>query len=734
MDPFEKTRQIFYSESRDLLQQFEDTLLGLDLQAVDESTVNDLFRAMHTIKGSAGLLGFERVVGFAHQVESLLDRLRRRELSCDRELVNLLLECQDHALALIQQQQEGAGETAPHEEREQRLLVRLEAVAPEAEPARVPPPRATPNEISLRSESSGLLPDCWTISARFSEGILESGLDPLAMLDYLSTLGDLVHVALTARDVPPLGQLDPLKCHLGFDVALRTAADRSAIEGVFEFVRHDGQIRIIPPASKHAEYLEAIHSLPEGDCRLGEILVQVGAITRQELRAALLEQHRVLVEDDGKEAPRLGEVLVGAGTVAEDLVRAAVDRQGRDKKTVGAGFIRVPADKLDKLIGLVGELVVAGAGTNLLATTERNTAFMEATSFMQRLVEDIRSSALSLRMVQIGESFNRFNRVVWDMSQELGKSIRLEIEGAETELDKTVVEKLGDPLMHIVRNAMDHGIELPEVRAGLGKPEQATVKLAAYHDSGSIVVEVSDDGMGIDVQRVRRKAIERGMLGEDDHPSRQELLNLVFEPGFSTAARVSDLSGRGVGMDVVRQNIEALRGTVDLDTREREGTTVRIRVPLTLAIIDGFLVGVGRSRFVVPLDVVAACIELTPEQQATDSNSLNLRGEVLPFVRLRQTFGLPPSTSSRQSVVVVRHGGTRAGLVVDTLLGELQTVIKPLSTIFGHLPGIAGSSVLGGGEVALIIDVPTLVAGAIRKAGGKGRHCQKTAEPVLGPT
>jgi len=393
----------------------------------------------------------------------------------------------------------------------------------------------------------------------------------------------------------------------------------------------------------------------------------------------------------------------------------------------------------------------------LLAQQHGLPNLLEAAARLSRLVEEVRDSALTLRMVQIGATFNRFNRVVRDVSADLGKDIRLEISGAETELDKTVVEKIGDPLTHLVRNSMDHGIEHAELRIARGKPAYGTLKLNAYHDSGSIVIEVSDDGGGLNRERILAKARERGLVKSDQHLSDQDIYSLIFEPGFSTADQVSNLSGRGVGMDVVRKNINALRGAVEIESSEGQGTTTRIRLPLTLAIIDGFLVGVARSSYVVPLDMVVECVELTADesQAAHGSDYLNLRGEVLPFVRLRQLFdvkdaeiepfdaddtdaleasdGAVSSATTlltregaaalandpelafllhpvkRENVVVVQYAGHRAGLVVDRLMGEFQTVIRPLGAVFGGLEGISGFTILGDGNVAMILDVPGLV-------------------------
>jgi two-component system chemotaxis sensor kinase CheA len=321
-------------------------------------------------------------------------------------------------------------------------------------------------------------------------------------------------------------------------------------------------------------------------------------------------------------------------------------------------------------------------------------------------------------MVQIGETFTRFQRVVRDVSKELGKDITLIINGAETELDKTVVEKIGDPLMHLVRNSMDHGIEKAEVRAQRGKPLQGTIELNAYHDSGSIVIEVSDDGGGLNKDRILSKAIEKGIVPENHSLTDPEIYKLIFAAGFSTAEQVTNLSGRGVGMDVVRQNIEALRGTISIDSEAGVGSSMSIRLPLTLAIIDGFLVQVAQSSFVIPLDMVVECIELSADDRAQEDNRnyINLRGEVLPYIRLRDYFEIDKGFeiggefSGRENIVVVRYAGVKAGIVVDTLHGEFQTVIKPLGKIFSHIRGIGGSTILGSGDVALIIDIAGLIA------------------------
>ena len=387
-------------------------------------------------------------------------------------------------------------------------------------------------------------------------------------------------------------------------------------------------------------------------------------------------------------------------------VAVAAARADIAESSAAAAFIRIDATKLDSLITRVGELIIAAAGANLLARRSGNSELAESTSTLSSLVEQVREGALQLRMVKIGATFNRFQRTVRDVSRELGKDIQLVVRGEDTELDKTVVERIADPLTHLVRNAMDHGIEPADVRLARGKSALGTVTLNAFHDSGSIVIEVGDDGGGLKRDRILAKAQERGLVEEGRSLTDSEVFAFIFEAGFSTAEKVTNLSGRGVGMDVVKRNITALRGTVGISSEEGRGTTITVRLPLTLAIINGFQVAVGKSNFVLPLDSIEECVEFSSEGE---HNFANLRGTVLPFIRLRDVFGTREPPSRRQSIVVVKHAGERTGLVVDALLGEFQTVIKPLGKLFRKADCVSGSSILGSGEVALILDVPALV-------------------------
>ena len=723
---------VFAQESRENLTEMEAGLLRMEQGDREAETINGIFRAAHTIKGGSGVVELHHVEKFTHNLENLLDKLRNGEIEVSSDLITALLKGCDHLDALLVRVEAGNLEPDPAlEEAGAVVAAHLRTfVGGDAAPAGADSKLAETTAGEVHRDGSTLATsDCWHISVRFHEHVLTMGMDPLAFLRYLLSLGEIAHMTTLADGMPSAEHMNPESCYLGFEISLRSHATKEAIEDVFKFCRDDCDLRILPPNSRVDDYLHLIETLPEESMRLGEILVRSGALTQEELLQGLGAQSEGAKKvDAGESAPQLGEILIQQQSVQPEIVEAAAAKQKsiQEKKTAESRLIRVQADKLDQLIDLVGELVIAGASANLLAQRSGETVLAEATSVLSRLVESIRDSALQLRMVQIGETFNRFHRVARDVSKELGKDIELVISGGETELDKSVVEKIGDPLMHLVRNAMDHGIETAAARAAAGKPVKGRVELNAYHDSGSILIEVVDDGGGLNKDRIQAKAIEKGLIQPGQALSDQEIVNLIFEAGFSTMEKVTNLSGRGVGMDVVRKNITALRGTVDVKTEIGEGSRFTIRLPLTLAIIDGFLTGVGKSSYVIPLDMVVECIELRDTTENRDY--LNLRGEVLPFVRLRDMFEIPGPQPARENIVVVQYGGQKAGIVVDQLLGEFQTVIKPLGTLFRNVRGIGGSTILGTGEVALILDVQALVSRNVRNEEASARATQGTRQ------
>ena len=704
----------FLTECRELLEDMESALLAVE--GADDKTemVNAIFRAAHTIKGSSGLFSLDHVVAFTHVVESVLDRVRGGKLVLGDDLVAVLLACCDHIGALIDGVAAGEHDgNADLQAQGEPLVAQLRGfleggAAPEASKVKASVPSADTEQVQ-RIHADAVNADHWHISVRFGPDVLRNGMDPLSFIRYLGTIGKVSAIETIADALPSAENMDPELCYLGFEMAFQTKVDKAAIEKVFEFVRDDCRLIILPPHSRISEYISLI-SLQQGEAaRLGDMLVRCGTLSPQELDMALD------VQVDAPDKP-IGTILVEQGSVQPEVVEAALQKQ-KQVKDMGAAeskSIRVDADKLDQLINLVGELIIAGASVNMIAHRSRVIELQESTSKLATLVEEVRDSALQLRMVRIGATFSRFQRVVHDVSRDLGKDITLVIDGEDTELDKTVVEKIGDPLMHLVRNSMDHGIESAEVRQQRGKPVQGMLKLNAYHDSGAIVITVEDDGGGLKKDKILAKAVERGLVEAGHHMSDSDIFALIFEPGFSTAEKVTNLSGRGVGLDVVKRNITALRGTVGISSEEGVGTRVTVRLPLTLAIIDGFLVGVDKAVYAIPLDMIEECVAYSAEP---GHDYTNLRGQVLPFIRIRELFSVPGKSAKGENIVVLKHAGQKAGLVVDTLLGEFQTVIKPLGQMFAQSKCISGSTILGSGDVALILDVPQLVRQAMAKTG-----------------
>jgi two-component system chemotaxis sensor kinase CheA len=716
----------FLDEAADMLHQFEQALLVMETAPDDAENLNAAFRAAHTIKGTAGLFGLDAVVSFTHEVETLLESLRSGEIEVSETIAAALLEGRDQMGALIDEVRSGDSDPAV-QARSRALGERLRdlrgaaAQVPDA-PAAVAVlaaanAPATAAEETAAEDSAA----CWHVSLRFGADALRNGLDPLAFIRYLGTLGRVLACHTVADAVPALQALDAEACHLGFELRLLTAAGQTEIEQVFEFALDDCALAVLPPGTDAARYAALL------DERCGD-----DEAARSALQAVWQAQ---------------GVVPAPAATVAEAEVpqaaaalperrEAATDRRAapRPRRSEETRFVKVRADKLDKLIDLIGELVIAGSGAQMVASAEASPAALEATQRVAELVQATRDGALALRMVPVGETFSRFSRVVRDMSKQLGKEIELVVTGGDTELDKSMVDVIGDPLMHLVRNSLDHGIETPAARLKAGKPALGRLGLNAYHEAGTIVIEVSDDGGGLSRPRILKKAVERGLVEPDAVLTDAEVWQLIFAPGFSTADAVTDLSGRGVGMDVVKRNIESLRGQISLASTEGRGTTTLIRLPLTLAMIDGFLTRVGEVHYVLPLAVVSECIAVPRECQAQPERScgtFDLRGEVLPYLDLALFYGARPDpVAGRRSLVVVRQGAVRIGLLVDRLLGEHQTVIKPLAGIFKPLEALAGSTILGSGDVALVLDMQGLMAAAMRPGATRGRTAALPSHPT----
>jgi len=715
--------ETFSQEVDELLTAMEEALLGLEGTPDDADCINSIFRAMHTIKGSSGLFGFDDVVAFTHEAETVLDRVRNGERAIDAELVSVLLACKDHTAQIIQHFLFNEDEPLPESLHLQSQALIAQLTGQSAAAGGMPSTQEEKADHFEVDDNTTDSSDNWVISLVFKQNALRNGMDPLSFIRYLQTLGKINEVIITMPTLPRIEDMDPEDCYLNFKIAFSSSADKKTIEDVFEFAEDDCDITILPPNSRQEHYLQLLADLPEDQVkRLGEMLIEIGALTEKEVTNILNEQ----CADDNLDTKPLGEMLVDKNILQQPVIEQALKKQEAVKQKVNkeSNYIRVDAAKLGYLINLVGELVISGAAMRLMVDKHGLSDVDDVASTMGHLVEDIRDTALQLRMVQIGETFTRFQRVVHDVSKELGKQIQLQITGGESELDKTVVEKINDPLTHLVRNSLDHGIETPAERLRAGKPEKGTIQLNAYHDSGRIVIQISDDGKGLDPEKIVAKAVAKGLVKQDQVLSKSEIYHLIFEPGLSTKEEASNLSGRGVGMDVVKRNIEALRGSVSVDSELGQGTTVTIHLPLTLAIIDGFMVEARKERYIIPLSMVEECVEMNSDEWQIDDTQhyVNLRGQVLPYLRLGDFFhkNKKHTHTQRESLVVVRFGEAKAGFVVDELHGENQTVIKPLGKLFENLNGIGGATVLGSGDVALILDVQGLI-----------QHAKKQVNPTL---
>jgi two-component system chemotaxis sensor kinase CheA len=706
----------FLMEGRELAHELEDGLLQLEQghDPNDRDLINAMFRAAHTIKGSAGIVGIDSLTRFTHNVESLLDRVRSGEMHLERDMISRLLTCCDHINHLLDLAERGDMQGHGLTARSQELLDSLQAGTPataSVEQAVAQPPSASVAAQAATGQGFRL----WGV---FGKDCFRDGMDPASAVCYLSEKVVVTARSLVHTRIPDFSKLDPEDCWLALALEAETGSPAD-VRDAFEFFR-DGTV--VAVAARDAD----------------EATVRTAL---EPLKAWLPDGPPTAWLDAGLTSPEHWHSPPPAPQVIEALptvsnVVAAPAPASRAASTAGtaapgnpaaARFVRVPADRLDELIVQVGELVIASAGVDVLARETRHVRLQEAVEALMQLIDGIQSGALQLRMVPIGETFSRFQRVVRDVSQELGKKIQLDIVGGDTELDKAMVERIGDPLMHLVRNSMDHGLEPPAERLAAGKPEQGTLRLRAFHDSGSVVVEVSDDGRGLNRDRIVAKATERGLITSAEGLSDQDVWQLIFEPGFSTAEQVTNLSGRGVGMDVVKRSIESLRGTITLHSRPGQGTLMQMRLPLTLAILDGFMVGVGAARFIVPLDMVVECIELPADAMIADRPKyINLRGEVLPYICLREVFAIEGTPSRRPSVVVTRCGDLKTGVLVDNLHGEIQTVIKPMTGIFRHLRGISGTSILGSGDIALILDIHHMVQTTVERTARQAQTTSST--------
>ncbi len=684
-------RQAFKDEAYELLTELESSLLELEENPADSELIGRVFRAMHTIKGSGAMFGFETIAAFTHEVETVFDLVRSGRLSVSQNLVDLSLAARDRIKAML----DGDGvdpDTAASEE----LIAGFKALSGGGEThetndspglADQPPAPETSGQVTYR------------IRFKPFAGLFMTGTNPMSLLNELRGLGRTNVVAQMAN-LPALSDLEPESCYLYWDIILTTNRGENAIRDVFIFVEDDCDLTI--DMIDDGGQLDVDQDYK----KLGDILVERGELRTEDMEM-LLSRHR-----------RFGELAVDAGLVkAEQVASALVEQQHvrevRQERQVqeSASSIRVPAEKLDVLVNLVGELVTVQARLTQLAQSTKQADLLAISEEVERLTADLRDNALNIRMLPIGTTFSKFKRLVRDLSQELGKEIEMTTEGADTELDKTVIEKLNDPLVHLIRNSIDHGIEAPDKREQAGKPRQGTVHLTAVHSGDSVLITIKDDGGGLDREAIHAKAVEKGLLAATAELSDKEIFAQIFEPGFSTAKQVTSVSGRGVGMDVVKRAIEALRGTINIDSKKGVGTTITVKLPLTLAIIESLLVRIGPDCFVIPLALVNECVELTREdiENSHGRNIANVRGRIVPYVPLREQFYMQGERPDIEQIVITTVESHQVGFVVDHVIGEHQTVIKSLGRAYKNIDGISGATILGDGSVALILDIPHLI-------------------------
>ncbi len=692
----DKHREAFREEAQELLGELEAALLELEKTPDDADLIGRVFRAMHTIKGSGAMFGFEAIAAFTHDVETVYDLVRGGKIPVTKPLIDMTLAAGDEIRKMVETSEEPAGQN----DHVDSLTRSFRAILDEHQkPASGGDKKTTPAASKHQAPARSV-----TYRIRFlpTPDLFASGTNPLLLLNELRSLGTCTVVAHREK-LPALSEIDPETCYTYWDIILTTDREINAIQDVFIFVEDSCELKI--DIIDEEGQLDA----DQGYKKLGEILVERGDLTVDEIKKAL-GSHK-----------RIGELLVESGLVAVDKVESALVeqqhiREERQKRQAAesTATIRVPAVKLDNLVNMVGELVTIQSRLSELSIRLGDPALTQVAEEVERLTGDLRENTMSVRMLPIGTTFSKFQRLVRDLSAGLGKDVALQTEGGETELDKTVIERLNDPLIHLIRNCIDHGIERPEARAAMGKPVQGTVHLSAEHSGAFVFIRIRDDGAGLDSEAIRAKALEKRMIPPDAPLSERELYALIFAPGFSTAKEVTNVSGRGVGMDVVKKSIDALQGSIEVESRKGTGTTVILKLPLTMAIIDGLLVRIGEVQFILPLSAVDECVELS-RQQVADAHGRNLvaiRGELVPYIPLRRRFNIAGEPPEIEQIVTTRVDGGRIGLVVDQVIGEHQTVIKPLGRMYRGVDEVSGATILGDGRVALIIDIPKLISKA----------------------
>ncbi|KKM96892.1 hypothetical protein LCGC14_1173520 [marine sediment metagenome] len=698
-NPRDAHKETYREEAYELLSELEEALLHLEDSKNDMETISRVFRALHTIKGSGSMFGFDDIASFTHNIENFYELVRNGEREVTKGLIDLTLGAKDYIHTMLD-----ASVSGEHYDESvgEGILSSLGDLMPGQEPS--PGGEAGTGATGTVDEEEDYprLESTYRINFKPDPELFQRGISPVYLIDELRAMGRH-YVAAHVSQIPALKDLSPETCYITWDIILTTTDDINSIRDVFIFVEDDAEITIDVIGE------EGMFTKDTDYKKLGDILIERGSLTKDELEG-VMSHHK-----------KLGEILVDEGLVENSEVETALCEQQHVKDVKRerhaqdvVSTIRVASEKLDRLVNLVGELVTVQARLSQTSLDRRDPELTSIAEEVERLASELHDNTMSIRMVPIGTTFTKFKRLVRDLSGELGRDVVLTTTGGETELDKTVIERLNDPLVHIIRNSIDHGIESPDVRENVGKSKAGTISLKASHSGADVLIEISDDGAGLDEQAIRSRAIEKGIITADMELTRHELINLIFSPGFSTAKRVTDVSGRGVGMDVVRRSIDMLRGVVEVDSRKGSGTTISLRIPLTLAIIEGLLVKLGPGFFVLPLSSIDECVEITAKEikEAHGRDLVNVRNEMVPYIRLRERFRINGNRPEREQVVIAMVNDLRVGFAVDNVIGEHQTVIKSLSRVYKNVRGVSGATILGDGTVALILDMPRLIEDA----------------------
>ena len=696
--------QLFYEDASEQLQYMENALLDAKDGTDDLAKISEIFRAMHTIKGIAGMFDFAEIVSFTHVAESLLDEVRNGKIKLDSVLASLFMEAKDITSSLVEYSINSQDIPSEFKTHYDDILHQLSSYNQDEIAEQMVKEEKEENNFDLSSIANDSLNHhedaLWHVSIRFDEDFFTSGMDILSIFRFFNKLGEIQLIVPITDSIPTIDALNPLKTYVGFELVFQSDCDKDEIEEIFEFVEDDVTLFIFKNSDKEA-FEELFTAYPQ----IKNILIE-----------NCIYDEDTAVETETLDTISEEEILQTLtpdtpDTIEEENQTNEIKNSNTPKAIVKTSTLRVDSTKIDLLINKMGEMVIQNSKLAQMAEDRADDDLEELAISMTNLLEEIRDGVMNIRMVQVKDSFTKFKRIVNDTSRKLGKDINFIIEGEETELDKSVVEKLSDPLVHMLRNSIDHGVEMPQERKEKGKNPQGTVILRAYPDCGMITIEIEDDGAGIDKDAVLSKAIRNNVVNEHDDLTDKDIYKLIFSAGLSTAQKVSDISGRGVGMDVVKKNIEDLRGIIDIDSEFGVGTKFTIRLPLTLAVIDGLLVQAGDTKYIIPLDMISECIELTNEYKSDiiGANTINLRGETLPLIDIRKIFDETIYDNIRKNVVIVNFAGKKVGLQVDELYGEQQTVIKPLGEMFKNVVELSGGAILGSGEIALIFDIPKLI-------------------------